>query len=131
MSATSRVLVSSTLSTPTPAIIHHFSLQFLHSSSLLHFPTNCTPTSNVILSPEQYTWLSFDSIISSFSSLLSPSPARTLHHFAFETNIIHYRIAYFLSSTPTLHYTTLKHFYFYLLQLIHFNLHHLSHHTIS
>ena len=67
--ASFRVLVSTSPSTPTPAVIHHFYLQFLQLPSLLNLPTNSTPTSNVFISPEQYTWLSFDSIIPSFSSL--------------------------------------------------------------
>ena len=112
VTATSRILVSTTPSTPTSAVIHHFSLQFLHSLSLLYLPTHSTSTPSVFISPQQCTWLSFDSIIPSFSSLLSPSPARTLHHFAFETNILHYRIASFLPSTSILHYTTLQHFIF-------------------
>ena len=123
----SRVLVSTSPSTFTPAIIHHFSLQFLQSLSFLHLPTNSIPTYNVFISPEQCTWLSFDSIIPSFNSLLHSSPTRTLHHFAFETNTIHYRIASFLSSHSTLYYTTLQHFYYHLLRLSHSSLHHISH----
>ena len=121
------VLVSTSPSTFTPAIIHHFSLQFLQSLSFLHLPTNSIPTYNVFISPEQCTWLSFDSIIPSFNSLLHSSPTRTLHHFAFETNTIHYRIASFLSSHSTLYYTTLQHFYYHLLRLSHSSLHHISH----
>ena len=124
MKAPSRVLVSTTPSTPTPAVIHHFSLQFLQLPSLLHLPTNSTSTSNVFIPPKQCTWLSLDSIIPSFSSLLSPSPERTLHHFAFETNALHYRIASFFSSKSSLYYTILQHFYYHLLQLRHSNLHH-------
>ena len=67
VTATSHVLVYTTPSTPTPAVIHHFSLHFLHSTSLLHLPTNSTPTPSVSISLEHYTWLSFDSIIPSFS----------------------------------------------------------------
>ena len=55
VTATSRVLVSSTPSTPPPAIIRHFSLQFLHSPSLLHLSINSTPTPSVFISLEQCT----------------------------------------------------------------------------
>ena len=112
--APARVLVATTPSTPKPAVIRHFSLQFLQSPSMLHPTTNGTPTSNIFIYPEQCTWLSFDSIIPSFSSLLFPSPARTLHHFVFEIKTLHYRIASFLSSKSTVlsskstvYYTTL------------------------
>ena len=50
--APSRALVSTTPSTPIPAVIHHFSLQFLQSPFLLYLPTNSTPTSNIFISPE-------------------------------------------------------------------------------
>ena len=129
--APARVLVATTPSTPTPAVICHFSLQFLQSPSLFHPPTNGSPTSNIFISPEQCTWFSFDSIIPSFSSLLFSSPARTLHRFVFQINTHHYRIAYFLSSKSTVYYTTLQHLYYHLLQLSHFNLHHISHITTS
>ena len=122
--SSSRVLVSTTPSTPPPAVIHHFSLQFFQSSSMLHLPTNSILIPNVFISPEQCTWPFLDSIIPSFSSLLSPSPARTLHYFVFETNNLYYRIASFLSFKATLYYTTLQHSYYYLLQLSQSTLHH-------
>ena len=52
VTATSRGLVSTTPSTPTPAVIHHSSLQFLHSPSLLHLPTHSKPTPSVFISLE-------------------------------------------------------------------------------
>ena len=86
--ALSRVLISTSPSTPTPAVSHHFSLRFLPSPLFLHLPTSTTPKSNVFISLDQCTWLSFDSIIPSFSSLLQSSPTRTIHHFTFETNTL-------------------------------------------
>ena len=50
--APARVLVATTPSTPKPAVIRHFSLQFLQSPFLLYLPTNSTPTSNIFISPE-------------------------------------------------------------------------------
>ena len=46
----SRVLVSTSPFTPTLAVIHHFSLHFFQSPSLLHLPSTTKPTSNVFIS---------------------------------------------------------------------------------
>ena len=103
----SRVLISTFSSTPTLAVIHHSSLHFLQSPSLLHLPPNTNLPSNAFISPDQYTWTYFDSIILSYCLLFQSSPTYTIDHFAFETNTLHYRTASFLSSRFTLHYTTL------------------------
>ena len=86
--ALSRALISTSSSIPNPPIVHHYSICFLQSSSLLHLLTNNLPTSNLFISSEQVTWISFDSILPSFSSFLSPWPGRT-------TNNFYYHIAFF------------------------------------
>ena len=95
--APSCALISTSSFVLTASILCHYSNRFFQASSFLHLPKTTLPTSNLLISPEQFTWLYVDYILPSFSSFLSPWPRRTIHHLSFETNNFHY---YITSSLP-------------------------------
>ena len=89
---------SSTL--PSLPIVHHslinfFSIPNLQSVPLQHKP----PLFHHIIPPKDIRWLSFDSVTMPIGSLLSHWPAGSVHHYIFETDLRHYHLSTFLSSS--------------------------------
>ena len=117
--APSRVLISTSSSVPTPPILRHYSNCFLQVSSLLYLPKTTLPTSNLVISPEQFTWLYVDYTLPSFSPFLFPWLRRTIHHHSFETHNFHYHITSSLPFLPIHLYTTkyFNIFYYHLQRL--------------
>ena len=90
-------------STLSPLLtIHHSPLHFTSPSILQSYSVSKTiaHTFHHIVPPEDIIFFSFDSITTSFGSLLSLWPGETVTDFRFETNLYYHRIAsFFFKST--------------------------------
>ena len=92
--------------------LSYFSLfSSLFSLIIISFPSFNPITNHFInmIVPEVITWLSFDSIISYFSSLLLLWPGGTITSF-FETSTLYHHMLTFLYPDSLSYYTTLAHF---------------------
>ena len=91
--------------------IHHSPIHFTLSSILQSYSVSNTITSifHHIVPPEDIIWLSFDSITTSFDSLLFLWPGGTVTDFRFKTDLHHRRITSFFSKSTLPQYTTLSH----------------------
>ena len=90
---------------------------FLQLPSLFYLSTQSLTTPPIFITPEAITWLSFYSIIPSFSLLLHPWSGGTVTHFTFETSFLHHHISNFLPPNSLSHYTTFSHFYHHFYRL--------------
>ena len=95
------------------SIIHHSLIHFTSKSILQSYsiPKPISNTFHHIIPPEDIIWLSFDSITTSFWSLLSLWPGGTVTEFKFETTLRNRRIASFYSASTLPQYTTLFHLF--------------------
>ena len=98
--------------------IHYFPIHFTSSSILQLYSVSktFTPTFHHIVPPEDIIWLSFDSITTSFGSLLSLWHGGTITDLRFEIDLHHHRIASYFSKSTLPQYTAFSHL------LHHFNL---------
>ena len=67
-----------------------------HSSRVSSFP---------VIPPSHITWISFDSVINYFASILSIQGYSTLPHFIYESNPLHFSIVTTLYSYDIIFYT--------------------------
>ena len=105
-------ITTETTSTLSPlSTVHHFPLHFTSSSILQSYsvPKTIAHTFHEIVPPEDISWLSFDSITTTFGSLLFLWPGGMVTDFRFQTNLHHHRIASFFSKSTLPQYTTLSH----------------------
>ena len=84
-----------------PITINPSSLLPGHSSRVSSFP---------VIPPSSITWISFDSVVNPFSSILSTQGYNTLQHFVCESNPLHFSIASTLSPSALIFYTTFHQF---------------------
>ena len=98
-------------STLSPLLtIHHSPLYFTSPSIILSYsvPKPTAHTFHHIVLPKAIIWLSFDSVTTSFGSLLSLWPGGTVTDFRFE-NLHHHRISSFFTKSTLPQCTTLLH----------------------
>ena len=112
-------LITISPSVTFPPTLHHSPLYFLQSPFLFYLSTQPLTTSPIFITPESITWLSFDYIVPSFSSLLHPWPGDTVTHSFLETSSLHHQISKFISPDSLSHYITLSHFYHHLYRIYH------------
>ena len=81
--------------------IHHYPLHFTSPSIHQSYSVlkSTAHTFHHIVPPEDIIWISFDSITTSFGSLLFLWSRGTVTCFRFETNLYHHRIASFLTKS--------------------------------
>ena len=120
---TSLIITSSSVT--FPPTLHHHPLCVLQSPSLFHLSTQPLTTLSIFITPEAITWLSFDSIIYSFGSLLHPWSSGTVTLFVFERSSFHHHILNFLSPDSPSHHTTISPFYHHLYHLYQYFSHNL------
>ena len=91
-------LVATSSITPVHNTPHHHFL-FLKLPFIIHMSTYPLHTEPVFITPELITWLSFESIVSFFESLIHSWLDGTIDYFAFETSPFHHYLSSILSHT--------------------------------
>ena len=113
------VITKSSFTLPFFPIVHHSPINFISTPTLQLVPPlqPKLPLFHHNIISEGILWLFFDSITRFLGSLLSHWPAGSVRHYIFETELRHYHLSIFLSSSPPPKYATLLHL-FYHLQLL-------------
>ena len=85
--------------------LHHSFLHFLQPPTIFYMSAQPFRLNLVFIIPETITWLSFDSIVSSFSSHLHAWSSGTVDFFAFEKRPFHHHLSSVLFPAHKTHYT--------------------------
>ena len=103
----------------TLSVLYHYPIRF--SCNLQFIPTTSPPSSlsGIVIPPNDVVWLSFDSIVHSLGSHLLSCPSSNVKHYMLEKNVLYFRIASYLTSHSSIHFTTLNQSFHHLHRLHH------------